>query len=44
MPEGVTHAFFQRFPSFETLEQYMDHPAPLKVEGEFIDPYCKVGD
>ncbi|KAG0598600.1 hypothetical protein M758_12G086700 [Ceratodon purpureus] len=41
MPEGVTHAFFQRFPSFEALEQYMNHPARLKVADEFISPYCK---
>jgi hypothetical protein len=41
MPEGVTHAFFQRFPSLEALDQYMDHPAPVQVEDKFIDPYCK---
>ncbi|KAG0581777.1 hypothetical protein KC19_3G008300, partial [Ceratodon purpureus] len=41
MPEGVTHAFSQRFPSFEALEQYMDHPARLKITDEFISPFCK---
>uniref|UniRef100_A0A7I4FDU4 Stress-response A/B barrel domain-containing protein n=1 Tax=Physcomitrium patens TaxID=3218 RepID=A0A7I4FDU4_PHYPA len=41
MPEGVTHAFFQRFPSFEALEQYMDHPARLQVAEKYINPYCK---
>lgn len=42
MPEGVTHALFERFPSKETLEQYMEHPSLIKVEDELIYPYSKV--
>jgi hypothetical protein len=38
-PEGVTHALYERFPSKETLEQYMQHPARLKVAEELIIPY-----
>jgi hypothetical protein len=41
-PEGVTHALYERFPSKETLEQYMQHPARLKVAEELIIPYYNV--
>jgi hypothetical protein len=35
-PDGVTHALYERFPSKETLEQHMQHPAGLKVAEELL--------